>query len=236
LKNPYLLFTYLLFFSKLCIFFNLKSNRLCDISDVMSKYPVALQQLIASLKMLPGVGSKTAERFAFHLLTWTDDALHDFSSTASSLKTKIHTCSVCHCLKDSDPRQTCEFCDLSRRDASLLCLISSPKDAYAIEETHAYRGLYHVLGGLLSPLDGRTAERLNLPKLIERISGLQVKEVIVALDSTLEGDATALYLKEQLGKLGIPVSRLALGLPMGSALEYVDGGTLSRALSGRQIF
>lgn len=198
----------------------------------MSKYPLALQQLIASLKMLPGVGSKTAERFAFQLLTWQDEPLENFAEVIATLKTKIHTCPVCHCLMD---REVCEFCDINKRDSSLLCIISSPKDAYSIEETHTYKGLYHVLGGLLSPLDGRTADRLNLPQLLDRISSLSIREVIVALDSTLEGDATALYLKEQLGKT-IPVSRLALGLPMGSPLEYVDGGTLSRALMGRQVF
>ncbi len=199
----------------------------------MSKYPLALQQLIASLKMLPGVGSKTAERFAFQLLTWQDEPLESFAEVIATLKTKIHTCPACNCLMD---KEVCEFCDINKRDSSLLCIISSPKDAYAIEETHMYKGLYHVLGGLLSPLDGRTVERLNLPPLLQRISTLQIREVIVALDSTLEGDATALYLKEQLGKSAIPVSRLALGLPMGSPLEYVDGGTLSRALTGRHIF
>lgn len=199
----------------------------------MIKYPLALQQLIASLKMLPGVGAKTAERFAFHLLTWQDEPLQEFSDHVASLKEKIGTCPQCNCLTDL---LSCEFCDTARRDPSLLCIISSPKDAYAIEETHIYRGLYHVLGGLLSPMDGRTLERLNLPQLLERISKLQIKEVIVALDSTLEGDATALYLKEQLSRLSIPVSRLALGLPVGSPLEYIDGGTLSRALTGRQAF
>ena len=197
------------------------------------KYPTPLQQLIASLKLLPGVGSKTAERFAFHLLTWPDHALADFASTLAELKTNIHSCPVCHCLIE---KESCEWCDTTRRDSSLLCIISSPKDAYAIEETHTYKGLYHVLGGLLSPLDGRSAERLDFPKLIHRISRLEIREVIVALDSTLEGDATALYLKEQIGQLGIRVSRLALGLPMGSPLEYVDGGTLSRAFTGRQSF
>lgn len=197
----------------------------------MTKYPLALQQLIASLKLLPGVGSKTAERFAFQLLTWQEEELQHFSDIISTLKSKIQACPACGCLKD---KSDCEFCDPDKRDSSLLCIISSPKDAYAIEETHTYKGLYHVLGGLLSPLDGRTAERLNLPHLIDRISRLQIREVIIALDSTLEGDATALYLKEQLK--GIQVSRLALGLPMGSPLEYVDGGTLSRALIGRQNF
>ncbi len=193
---------------------------------------MALQQLIFQLKLLPGVGSKTAERFAFHLLTWPDNTLADFGDIISSLKNKIHTCPTCHCLKNLE---SCDFCNTDKRDTSLLCIISSPKDAYAIEETHIYKGLYHVLGGLLSPLDGRTIQQLNLPHLLHRIAHLPIRETIIALDSTLEGDATALYLKEQLGKLGITVSRLALGLPMGSPLEYVDGGTLSHAFIGRQL-
>jgi recombination protein RecR len=126
----------------------------------MSKYPFALQQLIASLKMLPGVGSKTAERFAFQLLTWQNEPLANFADVIATLKAKIHTCPACHCLME---REVCEFCDINKRDSSLLCIISSPKDAYAIEETLTYKGLYHVLGGLLSPLDGRTAKQLNLP-------------------------------------------------------------------------
>jgi recombination protein RecR len=197
------------------------------------KYPAALQQLIASLKLLPGVGSKTAERFAFHLLSWDDSLLTDFAGHISRLKSRLRTCSQCHCLIENEP---CDWCDENRRDTSLLCIISSPKDAYAIEETHTYKGLYHTLGGLLSPLDGRSVEKLNFPKLMERICRLKVREVIVALDSTLEGDATALYLKEQMGQMGISVSRLALGLPVGSPLEYVDSGTLSRAFTGRHLF
>jgi recombination protein RecR len=197
------------------------------------KYPAALQQLMASLKLLPGVGSKTAERFAFHLLSWDDHLLADFANHVSRLKSRLSTCPECHCLTETEG---CGWCDEGRRDTSLLCIISSPKDAYAIEETHTYRGLYHTLGGLLSPLDGRSVEKLNFPKLLERICRLRVREVIVALDSTLEGDATALYLKEQIGQIGISVSRLALGLPVGSPLEYVDSGTLSRAFTGRHSF
>jgi recombination protein RecR len=197
------------------------------------KYPTALQQLIASLKLLPGVGAKTAERFAFHLLSWEDHLLAEFAHHVSTLKSRLRTCPECHCLID---QENCDWCDESRRDTSLLCIISSPKDAYAIEETHTYKGLYHTLGGLLSPLDGRSVERLDFQNLIERIGRLQVREVIIALDSTLEGDATALYLKEQIGQIGISVSRLALGLPMGSPLEYVDNGTLSRAFTGRHVF
>jgi len=199
----------------------------------MAKYPPALEHLIIHLKMLPGVGSKTAERFAFQLLTWQDESLSQLGTLLETIKSQVPSCPTCFCL--SSP-EGCEFCDPIRRDSSVLCIIGSPKDAYAIEETHTYKGLYHVLGSLLSPLDGRTIEQLNLAPLLSRIQSTSIKEVIIALDSTLEGDATALYLKEKISQLSIPVFRLAFGLPIGSPLEYVDGGTLSRALLNRQVF
>jgi recombination protein RecR len=199
----------------------------------MAKYPAHLSNLIGFLKRLPGVGSKTAERYAFHLLSWPEDHLHHLAELSRTLKEKVQHCSECRCLMD---KESCDFCDLHRRDSHVLCIISQAKDAYALEETRAYRGLYHVIGGLLSPLDGRTPDHLDLSHLTQRVQTLKVQEIIIALDSTLEGDATALYLKEHLSRLGLKVSRLAFGLPMGSPLEYVDGGTLSRALTGRQNF
>lgn len=197
------------------------------------KYPPELSRLIAFLKKLPGVGSKTAERFSFHLLDWPEGHLHDFAQLLKELKERVQHCPVCHCLMDG---HSCAFCSSFQRDRRVLCLIASAKDAYAIEETGAFRGLYHVLGGLLSPLDGRYPEHLKLEELKKRITDLEAKEAIIALDSTLEGDATALYLKDQLSSWGLSVTRLAFGLPMGSSLDYVDGGTLARALTGRQSF
>ena len=199
----------------------------------MAKYPISLINLMSFLRRLPGVGAKTAERFAFQLLTWPQDQLDYFSHTLHTLKEKVQSCPECHCLMEQD---ICTFCDPLKRDPTLLCIISCAKDVYAFEETRAYRGFYHVLGALLSPLDGRMPDHLDLDHLKERIQKLQTQEVIIALDSTIEGDATALYLKENLTKLGLKVSRLAFGLPMGSPLDYVDGSTLSRALLGRQHF
>jgi recombination protein RecR len=199
----------------------------------MAKYPFDLTQLIAYLKKLPGVGSKTAERFAFQLLEWQDAELHTFSSLLDQIKKKITCCPECHCFTDNG---ICSFCDSAKRDPSLLCIIASARDAYTIDETGSYRGHYHVLGGLLSPIEGKTPEHLNLPLLKKRITSLQVKEIIIALDSTLEGDTTALFLKEQIQGWGLSVSRLAFGIPIGSSLDFVDGGTLARALSGRQSF
>ncbi|MBS0603983.1 MAG: recombination protein RecR [Verrucomicrobia bacterium] len=199
----------------------------------MAKYPVDLIHLIAFLKKLPGVGTKTAERFAFQLLNWQEAELHTFASLLSHLKEKITHCTECHCLTDSGQ---CAFCHSPARDKSQLCIIANPRDAYSIDETGAYRGLYHVLGGLLSPIDGKTPEHLNLEHLKKRITSLQAKEIIIALDSTLEGDTTSLFLKEQIQNWGLPVSRLAFGIPIGSSLDFVDGGTLARALTGRQTF
>lgn len=197
----------------------------------MIRYPKDLLTLIAHLRKLPGVGKKTAERYAFHLLGWEGKDLHDFADGIATLKERVRTCVDCGCLMEGIK---CSFCDQDKRDRSQLCIIASPRDAYAIEETGSFRGLYHVLGVLLSPLDGKTPDSLNLPHLQCRIEGHGVKEVILALDSTLEGDATSLYLKEQLEKLGIEVSRLALGIPLGSSLDFVDEGTLSQAISGRR--
>jgi recombination protein RecR len=199
----------------------------------MVKYPSHLLNLITLIKKLPGVGSKTAERYAFQLLQWPDQHLLHLSELLHNLKQKVQQCPCCHCLME---KENCHFCLSSSRDSTTLCIISSPKDVYALEETHTYKGLYHVIEGLLSPLDGRTPDHINVDKLLFHIESRQVQEVIVALDSTIEGDATSLYLKEILNKKGLRVSRLAFGLPMGSPLEYVDGGTLSRAFTGRQNF
>lgn len=199
----------------------------------MHKYPSELNALIAYLKKLPGVGSKTAERFAFHLLEWPESELKEFSCRLNTLKEKIRHCIECRCLMEDG---VCQFCSNDQRNRSQLCMISSAKDAYSLEETGAFRGLYHVIGGLLSPIDGKTPEHLNLKSLKKRVDDLGIKEIIIALDSTLEGDTTALFLKEQIQTWGLSVSRLAFGLPLGSSLDFVDGGTLARALTARQLF
>ena len=199
----------------------------------MHKYPSELNSLIAFLKKLPGVGSKTAERFAFHLLEWPDSELKEMSCQLSTLKERLQHCSECHCIMD---HKSCLFCSNPGRNHTQLCIISTPKDAFALEETGVFRGLYHVLGGLLSPIDGKTPEHLNLERLKKRVVDLKIQEIIIALDSTLEGDTTALFLKEQLQTWGLNVSRLAFGLPLGSSLDFVDGGTLARAITARQLF
>lgn len=199
----------------------------------MAKYPIPLQQLIAHLKKLPGVGSKTAERFAFHLLSWPSAELASIASSLTHLRESITQCPECQCLME---KNLCPFCADALRDRSQICIITSPKDVYAVEETHSFKGLYHVLGCLLSPIEGKSIEHLHLDRLQNRLEKYPIKEVIIALDSTLEGDTTSLYLKEYLLRWGLSVSRLAFGIPLGSSLDFVDGGTLARALMGRQAF
>lgn len=199
----------------------------------MAKYPQELTTLIAHMKKFPGVGTKTAERFAFHLLEWPESEIKNFSKHLFHLKEKITHCATCHCLAEST---SCSFCADPHRNRSQLCIIASAKDAFSLEETGTYRGLYHVLGGLLSPIEGKTPEHLNLERLKKRVDEFEVKEIIIALDSTLEGDTTSLFLKDQIQSWGLNVFRLAFGLPMGSSLDFVDGGTLARAFTARQIF
>jgi recombination protein RecR len=188
--------------------------------------------LIAYLKKLPGVGSKTAERFTFELLKWNEAEIKSFANILSNIKDNLKTCEICGCLKDNT---TCLFCD-SKRDENVMCVIASPKDAYSIEETNSYKGLYHVINHLISPMDGYNIDERVITKIEKRINKNNIKELVIALDSTLEGDATALFLKNRFKKFNLSISRLAFGIPVGSSLEYIDGGTLAKAFIGRQNF
>lgn len=193
------------------------------------KFPEELLKLISLLKKWPGVGSRTAERFAFDLLSWESTDLRALGESLLHLKEKLPPCPTCRCLADPDK---CRFC--TNRDNTKLCLLASARDAYAIEETGQYNGLYHVIEHLLSPLDGRHANTLRTDLIEKRIEENQVRELIIAFDSTLEGDTTALYLKNLLARPDLSISRLAFGLPVGSSLEHIDGGTLARSFAGRQ--
>lgn len=199
----------------------------------MSQFPSELITLIAYFKKLPGVGRKTAERFAFSLLEWDKDTLKKFAHQLESIQEKVYPCEECGCLKD---QSLCSFCATELRDPSILCLVGSARDVYSIEETKAFKGVYHVIGNLLSPLEGRTISPLILNKLEKRLSRSPIKEIIIAFDSTLEGDATALFFKQKFDQMGIKATRLAFGLPMGSSLDFVDYGTLEKAFTGRQSF
>jgi recombination protein RecR len=198
-----------------------------------AQYPQQLLKLMAFFKMLPGVGGKTAERFAFHLLGWEKEKWIEWGHLLSQIPDLIDYCAECGCLKhDSE----CAFCFQPSRQTALLCLVSSIKDVFALEQTRSFRGLYHVLGGLLSPIDNMNPEKLSLESLKKRIVERKIEELIIALDSTIEGDTTALYIKQMFQSTPLRISRLAFGIPMGSPLDFIDGGTLARALSGRQFF
>lgn len=199
----------------------------------MSKLPAAVQKLIHQLRKLPGVGSKTAERYAFRLLEWEKEELLGLTESLKNLSNEVQYCPTCFCLKGE---QECEFCSEQKRDTSCLCIVSHAKDIYPIEETKAFRGLYHVLGGVFSPLHGQTIEQIDLSKIYSRVQKHGITDILLALDSTLEGDATALFLKEEMETWNVSISRLAFGIPVGSSLEYVDAGTLTRALLGRHRF
>ncbi len=194
------------------------------------KYPIPLQKLITLLKKIPGVGQRTAERYAFQMIQWKESDLSNLAYTLANLKNDLTPCPECGALKDE---LKCPFCNDPKRDKKTLCIVSSPKDIFAIENTSIFNGIYHVMPGLLSPIDGLGPEEMKFETLKQRIETLHIREVILALDSTVEGDATALFLKRELGKLDVLLSRLALGMPLGSSLDFIDEGTLSQALSAR---
>lgn len=197
------------------------------------KYPPHLIALIDFFKKLPGVGQKSAERFAFSVLDWSKEQLLAFGKTLEMTRDSITYCPICAAMSS---KNSCIYCSDSKRSKSQICIVAYPKDIFAIEETHAYNGLYHVLKGLLSPITGMNSERLNLVSLKERVQTGEFTEMILAFDSTVEGDATTLYLKREFLNPKIKISKLAFGMPVGSSLEYVDGNTLGRAFAGRHGF
>ncbi len=199
----------------------------------MARYPSQLQQLIQLLKKLPGVGNKTAERYGFHLVSWTAGDLAKLGELLTTVQNALSPCPLCGCYMQE---LVCPFCEGSQRDRTTICVVASPKEVYLIEETRSYAGLYHVMGQLLSPLEGKSPDPAKIDLLRRRIEEYGVQEVLLAFDSTVEGDATALLLRDKLAGLKAKVTRLAFGMPMGSALDHLDGYTLSRALTGRHHF
>lgn len=187
--------------------------------------------LIAELEKLPTIGPKTAARLAFYLLSASKEDAEALSRAILDLKAKVRFCSRCFSLTESDP---CSICSDPRRDASLLCVVAEAKDVYAIERTMSYRGRYHVLGGLISPIEGIGVAQLKIGELTERVRNDGVGEAIIATNPNAEGESTALYLARLLAPLGVKVTRLAYGLPIGGDLDYADEVTLTRALEGRR--
>ena len=194
-----------------------------------------IDDLTSELARLPGIGRKTALRLTYHLLKRPPEEVKRLARALEGVADQVHACSRCGNLTDNDP---CAFCANPRRDASLICVVEEASDIGAIERTGEFRGLYHVLGGRLSPLEGVGPDELNIAALLARATangaGLPVQEIIIATNSSVEGEATATFLQRQLQPLGIKVTRLARGIPVGGALEYVDGVTLGQALAGRR--
>lgn len=193
------------------------------------KYPPSLVALIRELSRLPGIGPKSAQRLAFHLFEQPREDIERLASALLSAKRDLHTCPICFNITDAE---TCDVCSDPSRDQNLIAVVEEPGDVIAIERSGEYRGLYHVLHGVLSPMNGVGPEKLHIRPLLPRVR--EGMEVILATGTTVEGDATALYLQRLLEPLGAAVSRIAYGLPVGGALEYADEVTLGRALTGRQ--
>ncbi|MCI6899430.1 MAG: recombination mediator RecR [Bacilli bacterium] len=194
-------------------------------------YPDSLKNLIESFKYLPGIGEKTAERLAFAVLEFDEDQCELFSQSLLDVKSKIKKCSICNTLTEND---VCFVCSNNLRDNEILCVVDDTKSVFLFEKLGMFNGYYHVLDGLISPLDGVNPEDIGLNKLIERISKDKFKEIILAFKPSIEGETTALYIKKILSDMDVVVSRLASGLPIGADMEYVDKLTLERALIDRK--
>jgi recombination protein RecR len=190
-----------------------------------------ISRLIRELAKLPGIGEKTASRLAFHILRAPGDYARDLAQSLVEVKEKIRLCSTCMNLTEQDP---CTLCSDARRDPSLVAVVATPPDLYAIERTGGFRGRYHVLHGVLSPLEGIGPDDLRIKELLHRVARGELKEIIVATSPNVEGEATALYLKKVLHPLGVRVTRIASGLAVGGELEYADGVTITRALEARR--
>lgn len=191
----------------------------------------ALQQLIEEFSQLPGIGRKSAQRLALHLLKQPREDVVRMARTLVNMKDRIRYCSVCWNITEGDP---CAVCASPKRDGSMICVVEEPNDVIAVERTNDFKGLYHVLGGALSPLDGVGPEDLKVKELLARVTG-NTSEVILALNPNVEGEATTIYLTRLLKPLGVKVTRIARGLPVGGDLEFADEATLSRALEGRVL-
>jgi recombination protein RecR len=201
----------------------------------MLEYSEPVTKLIDEFKRLPGVGHKSAQRLAFHVLRMTDADVARFVAALEEVKLKIVMCSVCNNLTDVEP---CRFCSSSSRDRSMVCVVEEPYNLVAVEKTRSYNGLYHVLHGALSPIRGLGPEDLRLANLLPRLrpennEGIEVREVILATNPNTEGEATASYVSRLLKPLGVRVTRIAMGMPVGSDLEYVDEVTMDKALTNR---
>ncbi len=197
----------------------------------MAQYAKPLANLIRELSKLPGIGGKSAQRLAFHILSMDDKEANLLASAITNAKSTMRYCSVCGNLTDQDP---CEICSDERRDRSVICVVEQARDVAAMERMREYDGLYHVLNGAISPMDGIGPEDINLKQLIIRLQQNDIDEVILATNPTIEGEATAMYIARLIKPSGIRVTRIAHGIPVGGDLEYADEVTLSKAMEGRR--
>jgi len=193
----------------------------------------AIGRLVQEFSKLPGIGPKSAQRITFYLLRSTEEEASALAEALLSLKQKINLCSTCCNVTESDP---CPICRNPQRDTGQVCIVEQPQDIIALEHTGVYKGLYHVLHGAISPTEGIGADDIRIPELLSRLQNNSVQEVILATNTNLEGEQTAMYLSRVIAPLGIKVTRLARGLPFGTELEYADDVTLTRAMEGRQEF
>ena len=197
----------------------------------MQYFPAALQNLADQFARLPGIGGKTAQRLAFYVLGLPEEAAQEFADAILEAKRSVHTCPVCQNLTD---REICPICDDDLRDRGVICVVAEPKDVIAMERSREFRGVYHVLHGVISPLNHVTQDDIKIKELLVRVGAENIREVIMATNPDTEGEATAMYISRLLRPMDIKVTRLAYGVPVGSQLEYADEVTLSRALEGRQ--
>ena len=197
----------------------------------MQYFPAALQNLADRFARLPGIGGKTAQRLAFHVLELPLEEAQDFADAILAAKMEVHTCPECQNLTD---REVCPICDSDSRDHSIVCVVAEPKDVIAMERSREFNGVYHVLHGVISPLNHVSQDDIRIRELLTRVARGDIREVIMATNPDTEGEATAMYISRLLRPMEIKVTRLAYGVPVGSQLEYADEVTLSRALEGRQ--
>ncbi|HEX7228367.1 MAG TPA: recombination mediator RecR [Candidatus Binatia bacterium] len=204
----------------------------------MSTYPAPLARLVQELSKLPGIGEKTAARLAFHMLKGKKDDVFNLADSIAKLRKEMGLCRICFGFSEVDPQSgetsICMICRNPERDRQSICVVEEPSDLIAVERSQEFRGLYHVLHGTISPLDGIGPDALRIKELLVRIKSEVVQEIIVATNPTMDGEATALYLSKVIKPLGIAVTRIARGLPMGGDLEYTDAVTLGKALEGRR--
>ncbi len=197
----------------------------------MSYFSPSIEKLIESFEKLPSIGHKTATRLAFHMLDLGEQETNDFISSIVNAKKNLKYCSICYNISDTDP---CPICASPKRDNSLICVVEDVKDIIAMEKTHEFKGVYHVLHGSISPMDGIGPDDIKIKELLNRISQNKISEIILATNPRVEGEATAMYLSKLIKPMGIKVTRIAHGIPVGGDLEYTDEITLTKALEGRR--